>query len=167
MNLSTILFQASHNAGTASNAGFLRECGQQARQLETSALDLDVARAHVQFGDPAPGFPVQDVSTPTKQNMLDARMELIGEECDELMIAMGNRDLAAIAHEAVDLIYSTVGLLVMLGLPLMPFWRAVHRANMAKVKRPGGGKWMKPEGWQAADAREVLYQVRRNAEGVE
>jgi phosphoribosyl-ATP pyrophosphohydrolase len=167
MNLSTILFQASHNAGTASNAGFLRECGQQARQLETAALDIDVRAAHVQLRSPAPTHPVQDVSTPTKQAMLDARMELIGEECDELMTAMADRNLAAIAHEAIDLIYSVVGLLVMLGLPLMPFWRAVHKANMAKVRNPDGGKWMKPEGWQPADAREVLYQIRRSGEGVE
>ena len=72
--------------------------------------------------------------------------------------------LARIAAESADLVYVVVGTVVALGMPFMPFWRDVHRANMAKEQNPAGGKPIKPEGWIAPNPQKVLYRIRQHPE---
>ena len=155
MKLSDALHGAARFATSPPNAGFLRECAIRAEQLERT-LDDDVRDFHEKFGHPAPGQPIRHFNV----NVITFRERLIREECDELIEAIHQRSLAKIAAEAVDLIYVVVGTLVALGVPLMPFWRDIQRANMTKETNPLGGKPIKPEGWVPPDPAGILYQVK-------
>ena len=120
-------------------------------------LVSDVTDFHTKFGHPVSRAPVQMVPD------LAFRKALIQEEVQELCTAIDEGDLAAIAAEAVDLIYVVVGTLVVLGLPLLPFWRNVHRANMKKYPNPAGGKPLKSEDWVSPNPRGILYGIRRES----
>lgn len=67
-------------------------------------------------------------------------------------------DLAALAHELVDLLYVTYGALDLLGVDADAAFAEVHRANLSKAGGPrrADGKQLKPEGWRPADVRGVL-----------
>ena len=89
---------------------------------------------------------------------------LIREEQRELAEAMAQEDIVAIAHEATDLVYVTVGMMVESGIPFDRVWREVHAANMRKVDPTTGevrhredGKILKPEGWTPADVAAALF----------
>ena len=163
MKLSDNLTAAARYANSQAHQGFLRECGQQARQLETAAIDQDVREAHVKFGTVAPATPVQELDG----KMLDSRVKLIREEFEEFMDAIEDRNMMGIISEGVDVIYTIIGTFVAMGVPFMPFWRAVSAANLRKVREPGGGKWLKPDGWQPANLHKILYRLRQQAEGQE
>jgi predicted HAD superfamily Cof-like phosphohydrolase len=121
------------------------------------SLWSDVRDFHKKFDHPHPASPV-DYAPP---HIIDFRIALIQEECEELCFELRNRNWAGVASESVDLIYVVIGTLVTLGLPLLPFWKAVQSANMSKIKNPTGGKPLKPDGWQAPDARAILYEHKR------
>tara|TARA_R110000737_G_scaffold47134_4_gene67034 strand:+ start:2509 stop:3000 length:492 start_codon:yes stop_codon:yes gene_type:complete len=163
MKLSENLFSSARFASSPAHAGFLRDCAQQARQLETAAIDQDVAAAYRKFGGAAPHHPVQEPD-PT---MLEARMKHLREEVRELELEIEARSMVGIIAEGIDVIYTVLGIFVGMGVPFMPFWKAVANANLAKVKEPGGGKWLKPEGWRAPNHHKILYSMRRQAEGME
>jgi len=156
MKLSKTLRELSRSSQRISNSQLLHECADAAEGLEHGIYE-DVSDFHLKFGHPAPTTPND---TPY-HGMLVFRCELIREECEELCEAIMGRNLAKIASEAVDVIYVVVGTLVALGLPLMPFWRDVQRANMAKVAAGPRSKPLKPEGWQKPDAAEVLYKYKQ------
>lgn len=126
---------------------------------EITDLQEDVRSFHVKFGHPAPSRPVRRLNE--LDEMLEFRIGLIEEECEELIEAIRERNLSKIAAEAVDVMYVVIGTLVALGLPLLPFWRDVQRANMTKVPNPAGGKPLKPEGWQGPDPALILFAVKR------
>lgn len=153
--LSEILFNAARFGSSPVNSGFLRDCSQRARHLE-AGIEGDVRTFHITFGHPAPLSPVSVMN----DNMLEFRIARIEEECKELVEALRERSLAKIAAEAVDVIYVVVGTLVALGLPLMPFWRDVHRANMSKVPAGPLVKPIKPDGWVGPDPHKVLYEYK-------
>tara|TARA_R110002153_G_scaffold132597_1_gene281601 strand:- start:1711 stop:2217 length:507 start_codon:yes stop_codon:yes gene_type:complete len=157
MKLSTILFNAARFGRSPSNSGFLRDCAGQARELE-EGIQGDVRLFHITFGHDAPVAPVSVMDS----GMLEFRIARIEEECKELVEAIRERSLAKIAAEAVDLIYVVVGTLVALGLPLMPFWKDVHRANMSKEYVGPLTKPTKPEGWVGPDPHRVLYNYKTN-----
>lgn len=152
--LSEILSSAARFSTSPPNKGFLQECAFRAAELEGAEDELhsDVRAFHKKYGHPAPGTP-----TMPADDVLQFRIALIREECEELCEAIADRNLSAIASEAVDVLYVVIGTLVVCGLPLMPFWRNVQRANMAKIVNPEGGKPLKPEGWVGPDPRQVLY----------
>jgi hypothetical protein len=79
------------------------------------------------------------------------RKARIKEEYDELMEAIDQNDLVKIARESVDLIYVVIGTLVAYGIPFIPCWRAVHRANMKKEAEGSLAKPKKPIGWVSPD----------------
>jgi phosphoribosyl-ATP pyrophosphohydrolase len=79
------------------------------------------------------------------------RMDRIKEEADELLEAIRDGKIHKIAREGVDLIYVTLGTFLIFGIPFMPMWRAVQRANMAKIHTGGLDKPGKPEGWVSPD----------------
>jgi len=117
-------------------------------------FDDDVADFHGKFGHPCPttgrGGVLPD------RNVLAFRVKLIREECRELCEAIEARDLARIAAEGVDLLYVTLGTFVICGLRVRPFFNLVHRANMAKVPNPSGGKPLKPDGWEKPDTASLI-----------
>lgn len=139
--------------------------------------ESQVRRFHEVTGQPCP-------STPT---MPDAetralRVRLLLEEVLEYARASGVRvrslgngtgaievlvdrhadpDLAAMAHEATDVLYVAVGTLVAMGAPVDACFTEVSAANLlkapgGKVQRRADGKVLKPEGWQPADVGAVL-----------
>lgn len=116
----------------------------------------DVQRFNRRFGAPAPMSPSNGAE------VSHLRMRLITEEHGELLRAVTEGRLTEIVGETVDCIYVLVGLLVELGIPLRPFWDAVHAANMQKEPCPNGGKVRKPEGWAPADLKQVLLDLRRD-----
>lgn len=90
------------------------------------------------------------------------RLELIREEYAELRSAHADQDIVAIADAIADLVYVACGMAVAYGIPLNQVWDAVQKANMEKLGPNGpiyreDGKVLKPEGWQAADIREVIF----------
>lgn len=113
--------------------------------------DLDVRDFHRKFGHPAPSAPVVP-----SDDVLDFRVRLIREECEELIEAIEERNLGSIAQEGVDLVYVVLGTFVVCGLRFTPFWRLVQRANMAKIPNPDGGKPLKPEGWIKPDCSTLI-----------
>jgi predicted HAD superfamily Cof-like phosphohydrolase len=60
-------------------------------------------------------------------------------------------EVAHLVQELIDLTYVIAGTFVELGIDPEPAWQAVHEANLRKVAAPGGGKAIKPEGWQAPE----------------
>lgn len=99
-------------------------------------------------------------------------IELIREEFREVQEAFTNleRDqntttYSQLLSELVDLIWVSVKLAIVLGLPLPIAWLEIAKANMSKVRSDGtvirnsAGKIMKPDGWQPADIKSI---VRRN-----
>lgn len=90
------------------------------------------------------------------------RIELIEEEYLELVDAIRSGDRVKIAREAIDLIYVTVGCLVLYCIPLYPAWRAVHKANMQKLYTGPLTKPMKPGNWQSPDKKIKRALERRS-----
>jgi len=95
-------------------------------------------------------------------SVLKRRLSYIEEEATEVREAMlnaialldnglvANEDAAVrnVVQELVDLAYVVTGTFLELGIDPEPAWQAVHAANMQKEAAPGGGKAVKPEGWQ-------------------
>ena len=91
------------------------------------------------------------------------RLAFIDEEARELHEAMSEAacvgesgelapesvEAAHLVQELIDLTYVIAGTFLELGIDPEPAWQAVHAANMRKVASPGGGKAVKPAGWQA------------------
>jgi len=122
------------------------------------SIDKDVRAFHLKFKHPAPEMPISTADV--EESVMQFRRDRIEEEYKELMEAFESGSLAKIAAETVDLVYVLIGTLVVLGIPFMPFWRDVHRANMAKVQNPTGGKPLKPEGWLPPNPNRVLFMCR-------
>lgn len=128
----------------------IQEASQQVNGL-VKPVDDDVKEFHLKFG-----HPVASVPTMPGSGVMNFRVRLIREECDELIEAIDSRDLRRVAQESVDLIYVVVGTLVVCGIRLAPFWDLIHSANMQKVVDPNGGKPLKPEGWEKPDCGSIL-----------
>lgn len=67
-----------------------------------------------------------------------SRINLLREECMELIKALESGDPFAIMHESADVVYVAVGNAVALGYEFLPVFREVHRANMSKTSDPDG-----------------------------
>ncbi len=163
MKLSDNLDMAAASASTHAQSRLLQEFAEQARYLEANRRTVwdDVRDCHEKFGTEAPDTPTMPYNGDT-DSLIKQRKKLLREEFKELMDALDARDLAAIAAECVDVIYVAAGTMVAFGLPLLPFWNAIHMANMAKQPDPNGGKWIKPMGWIAARPRRILHSIKQN-----
>jgi NTP pyrophosphatase (non-canonical NTP hydrolase) len=82
------------------------------------------------------------------------RIERIQEECGELVDAINTGDLKKIAREGIDVLMVVLGTLLVYGLPIVPTWVAVQKANMAKTavkvdtdttKPVKGPDWVSPD----------------------
>jgi predicted HAD superfamily Cof-like phosphohydrolase len=89
------------------------------------------------------------------------RAELIREGAEETVAAIERGDLVEVIDGLVDLLVVVLGTADEWGLDLEPFWKEVHRTNMAKAGGPvrTDGKQLKPEGWKAPDIAGVLRMV--------
>ena len=126
----------------------------EARLRERVDLYDDVRDFHLRFGHPAPDQLVGHAP----DQLLEFRIALIQEECRELIHEIRQQRWAGVASEAVDLIYVVIGTLVALGIPLLPFWKDVHRANM--TKQPNGQKKpTKPAGWVGPNPQRILRDL--------
>ena len=106
----------------------------------------DVTAFNKRFGFPRPRRPVWPGDGAAQH-----RIKRIREEADELIDAINSRNMLKIAREAADLAYIAVGVFVEFGLPFMYSWKAVHKANMAKISNPRGGKPLKNSTWKSPD----------------
>lgn len=155
--LSILLDEAAAMGSSPAHSGFLRDCAVKARGLETRGeLQEDVTAFHDKFGHRVGLLPF----LPGDETWWQFRGRLLAEEVNELQEAMAQRDLAAIAQESVDVVVVVLGTLVGLGIPFMPFWRDVHRANMSKEPNPAGTqlKPVKPKGWNPPRPKRVLAE---------
>lgn len=75
---------------------------------------------------------------------------------------IGQPDFAKMIDAIMDIMYVTLGAAVAGGVPIEPFWKAVHAANMAKSTGPvrDDGKRLKPEGWTPPDIEGIMAKVR-------
>ena len=89
-----------------------------------------------------------------------ARSELVREEFEEFDEELRHGELVDIAREGSDLIYCVLGAFVECGLEVQPFFDAIHRANMTKV-RGRGSKAQKPKGFKDADLGKILKEQTR------
>jgi|SRR5688572_8051413 len=133
----------------------MRRGGSLGRQSEDRPQDL-VRHFHEAFGLGAP----EHISVADFPGEL--RVRLIAEELDEFADAVRRQDPVAMIDALCDLLYVVYGAGVALGVDLEPFFREVHRSNMAKA---GGdtredGKQLKPEGWEPPQIAAILEQQK-------
>jgi predicted HAD superfamily Cof-like phosphohydrolase len=107
-------------------------------------------RAMDQTIEPMPTLPDRTV------RML--RVNLIFEECQELLQAEWTGNLAGIADALADLTYVILGMALAYGIDLPAVWEAVQEANMAKVNGPvrADGKRLKSSDWVPPDVAGIL-----------
>lgn len=101
------------------------------------------------------------------------RVELINEEINELIKAIGNtpnddyQTLTSVADALADILYVVHGCAIAFGLNMTPIFNVVHAANMTKTTGPisASGKKLKPFGWTGPEAtiRSHIIQQIDNA----
>lgn len=93
------------------------------------------------------------------------RKSLIEEEFIELMNAMKDGDLVAIADADADLHYVLSGTMLAYGIPEDAVFAEVHRSNMDKAEPDGtvhkreDGKILKAARWTPPDIQGVLFEL--------
>lgn len=124
--------------------------------------ERDVRKFHAALAIPAP----QDGPEFRRQEL---RVRLIEEEADELVDAISEGDMVKTIDGLCDLLVVTFGTIIEFGIDIAPFWREVHRTNMAKAGGPvrEDGKVLKPEGWTPPDIRGILERQFGWPEGVD
>lgn len=92
-----------------------------------------VREFHKAFGQPAP-----DSAEELSEERQDLRLDLIEEEYNEYIEAVGEGDLVEIAKELADLMYVVLGTAVEHGLVNFDeIFAAVHASNMTKLGADG------------------------------
>lgn len=148
--LSSALKHIAHSMPDDSRKQMLDEIAGKVAKLDEPMDDL-VARFHRKFGHGAPEVPVVP-----EVRILEFRIKLIEEETRELVEAIRARKLGPIIQECVDLVYVVLGTLVVCGVRIKPFFKAVHAANMEKEANPAGGKPIKPSGWVKPNCEDLI-----------
>ncbi len=103
------------------------------------------------------GIPVETEPTFKHGLRLGMKPNLVQEEAEELAIAVGNRDMVAIADALGDLLYVTFGMAIELGLDMDRVVSAIHKSNMTKLTLDGkpilreDGKILKSDRYQPPD----------------
>jgi predicted HAD superfamily Cof-like phosphohydrolase len=125
-----------------------------------SKLEQNVRSFHHKFQHPSPSKP--QIPSAEWRYM---RINLVREECEELVEAMRSGSLVKIAREAVDMIYVCFGVLIAYGLPVNACWGIIHRANMIKDVPEGNHiKPIKGTGWIEPDT-ELMHAIERSRAG--
>lgn len=90
------------------------------------------------------------------------RLDLIAEECGELIKALADDDLVGVADALTDLLYVTYGMGLCYGIDLDACFQEVHASNMTKLGEDGkpvyreDGKVIKGPNYKAPDLKKVL-----------
>ena len=105
-------------------------------------------------------IPIGDFTNP-QLSRHQLRADLIREEAGETIDAILSEDFVGAIDGLCDIIVVTYGAAVEWGVDLAPFWREVHRSNMAKVGGPtrADGKKLKPPGWTPPDIAGILARM--------
>jgi predicted HAD superfamily Cof-like phosphohydrolase len=121
-------------------------------------VEQQVRQFHETFGVPIGTRPaLSDAAT----NLL--RLKLIGEEYDELILAIEAGDIIATADALGDLSYVTYGAALTWGIPLDAVITEIHRSNMTKLGLDGkpifraDGKILKGPNFEPPDLRRVIF----------
>jgi predicted HAD superfamily Cof-like phosphohydrolase/ADP-ribose pyrophosphatase YjhB (NUDIX family) len=128
----------------------------------------DVARAvaafHEAFDLPRQESPNVDIDA----SLAALRVALVEEEVGELVQAVAEHDLTAIADALADIVYVAYGTALTYGVDLDSVLAEVHRANMSKLGTDGrpvrreDGKVLKSDRYTPPDVTAVLGLPRRS-----
>lgn len=112
------------------------------------------------------GKAVEEPQAPTPVGKLPLqltylRKNLLEEEFNEYLEAIGQEDVVAIADALGDMLYIIYGTARVYGIPLDDVVAEIHRSNMTKVVggavlRREDGKVMKPPTYDPPNLREVM-----------
>lgn len=127
-----------------------------ARKFPSSMVNMygDICAFHEKYELEAtrvPAFPAQA--------LLEFRQKFLAEELEEFNDACTNGDLVKAFDALIDLVYVALGTAYLMNLPFDEGWKAVHQANMRKVrverasesKRGSAFDVVKPDGWIAPE----------------
>lgn len=116
-------------------------------------IQMDVGEFHRALKIPISAYPKH--LTPARAHL---RAALISEEASETCKALQVGDLLQIIDGLCDLLCVVYGTAVELGVRLEPFWREVHKTNIAKQGGPtrDDGKILKPQGWIPPDLNTIF-----------
>ena len=127
----------------------------------------DINRFHNKFG-----FKKNEkVGIPDNNELVNFRTSFLMEELAEYTQAITKKDDAAALDALVDIVYIALGTAWLFNLPFNSAWKAVHKANMKKVrgrsKRSYYYDCVKPKGWQSPDIQKVIDQHKKKLKGGE
>jgi predicted HAD superfamily Cof-like phosphohydrolase len=130
--------------------------GAEYRPLYRSPGEL-IREWHEKFGQQVRDTP--DASATLEE--IAYRKRLVDEEAKELLLAMYDRDVVAVADALADLIYVVWGIAVSYGIDLDAVLAEVHRSNMTKTYDPSraehaGKVVVKGEGFEEPRIADVL-----------
>lgn len=114
-------------------------------------LMTDLEEFHHKFGLYYSGKPRELPS-----DLAEFRAKFMFEELYEYCTAKNNEDRL---DALVDLCYVAIGTAQMHGFDFHKAWKIVHKANMAKIRKPSGRSEydiVKPEGWTAPDLSSLV-----------
>jgi len=103
-----------------------------------------------------------------EDGLIDAKINHIKEETSEIIDAWAKEDIYDFADGIVDLIYVTLGLAIVCGIPFDRVWNEVHTSNMKKVaverldQSKRGNRWdvVKPEGWEPPNIEKAFTSAK-------
>jgi len=91
------------------------------------------------------------------------RLDLIGEEFEELVESVVDQDMVGVADALTDLLYVVYGAGHAFGIPLDRCFTEVHESNMSKLDENGkpiyrkDGKVLKGKNFREPNLKRVLY----------
>mgnify|MGYP005992656151 CR=1 FL=1 len=119
----------------------------------------DIAEFHKKFN-----YHQSNNAVVSNDELMRFRINFIQEELDELKDAVIRNNSADALDALVDLTYIILGTAWLYNLPFAAAWKAVHEANMKKVRgksdRSETYDCVKPNGWQAPDINKILMEGR-------
>ena len=138
--------------------------GQPGGVSETRATCADVAGDVAEFHR-ALDIPIGETPAIRRGEL---RAKLIEEEAAETCAAIRAGNLVEAIDGLCDVLCVVYGAALEFGIDLDPFWREVHRTNMAKKDGPvrDDGKRLKPPGWTPPDIAGILARATSASEPV-
>lgn len=127
------------------------------RRGQSEAMSA-VAQFHFAFDLPYETRPQERIASA----LAALRIDLLREEFEEFVEAVGRVDTVGVADALADIVYVAYGTALSYGIDLDAVLREVHRANMSKLGPDGrpvlrnDGKVLKPPTYVAPDVRRVL-----------
>jgi len=134
-------------------------------ETNLTGVEKDIKQFHEKFNVKTldkPGF-IDD-------ELMKFRIGFIQEEFDELQKAVQEKDMTEVADALIDIVYVTVGMADVMGVPFTEVWNEVQRSNLDKIsgkdaltnnietiKKPRHpDDVLKPIGWEPPKIKEIL-----------